>query len=389
MKILVVHEVSYLRKPVYEYQDFPERLSSQGHEVTVVDFDQNDDGKPVDQIVSRTGLAEIRLRRPGFSAIPLWKYISALVSYKLFIQKLVRSEKFDAILVYSIFINGWTTIRTANQSNTSSAFRALDAYHLLHTNRLAQKILLLGEKYIYKNASKILVTNEEMSSYVKKIAHSNLKCVPLVLNHGVDTDVFFPHQPDQEIINKYKIKEDEIVIAFLGTTYSFSGLDDIAERMPSLLTRNPKIRLLIIGGGELDEKLKTIVIKNKLEDKVILTGMIDYQFVPQHLSVAHLTINPFQINSITENIVPIKVLQYLSCAKPLLCTPLRDVIKKFPEVISGVRYTKTDNMNEFCDAMLEMTKDVETLQALSASAREYILKNNSVDLTIKKLIKVF
>lgn len=389
MKILIVHEVSYMKKPVYEYQDFPERLSSQGHDVTVVDFDQYDDGKPIDQIVSRTGLAKIRLRRPGFSTIPLWKYISALISYKLFIEKILKTENFDAILVYSIFINGWTTVRAANQGNTSLAFRALDAYHLLHANKLAQKILLLGEKYIYKNASKILVTNEEMAIYVKKIAQSNLKNDPLVLNHGVDTDVFFPYPADEEITKRYKIQADEIVIAFLGTTYGFSGLDEITQRMPSLLAKNPKIRLLIIGGGELDDKLKNIVIGNKLEDKVILTGMIDYQFVPQHLSVAHLTINPFQINAITENIVPIKILQYLSCAKPLLCTPLRDVMKKFPEGISGIRYTKTDDINEFCEAMLEMAADTWKLQALSSSAREYILENNSIDQTIKKLIKVF
>ena len=40
MKIAIIHEVSYLSKPVYEYQDFAERLASLGHEVTVFDFDE-------------------------------------------------------------------------------------------------------------------------------------------------------------------------------------------------------------------------------------------------------------------------------------------------------------------------------------------------------------
>ena len=41
MKILVVHEVSYLRKVVYEIHEFPELLALRGHEVTFVDFDED------------------------------------------------------------------------------------------------------------------------------------------------------------------------------------------------------------------------------------------------------------------------------------------------------------------------------------------------------------
>ena len=40
MKILWCHEVSYLDKPVYEYQDFPERLAARGHKVEVIDFSE-------------------------------------------------------------------------------------------------------------------------------------------------------------------------------------------------------------------------------------------------------------------------------------------------------------------------------------------------------------
>src|SRR5437870_104333 len=40
MKILIVHEVSYLDKIVYEYQILPEMLSMLGHEMTVVDYDE-------------------------------------------------------------------------------------------------------------------------------------------------------------------------------------------------------------------------------------------------------------------------------------------------------------------------------------------------------------
>lgn len=38
MKILVIQEVSYVKKPVNEFQDFSESLSSIGHDVSVIDL---------------------------------------------------------------------------------------------------------------------------------------------------------------------------------------------------------------------------------------------------------------------------------------------------------------------------------------------------------------
>ena len=40
MKIVVVHEVSYLEKIIYEYQILPEMLSMLGHELIVVDYQE-------------------------------------------------------------------------------------------------------------------------------------------------------------------------------------------------------------------------------------------------------------------------------------------------------------------------------------------------------------
>ena len=39
MKILIVHEVNYLKKIIYEFQILPEILSMLGNEVTIIDYD--------------------------------------------------------------------------------------------------------------------------------------------------------------------------------------------------------------------------------------------------------------------------------------------------------------------------------------------------------------
>ena len=41
MRVLFVHEVSFLDKPIFEMHEFPEYLASRGHEVHFVDFLEN------------------------------------------------------------------------------------------------------------------------------------------------------------------------------------------------------------------------------------------------------------------------------------------------------------------------------------------------------------
>ncbi len=41
MNILVLHEVDYLKKVVYEVHDIPELLASRGHDVTFIDYEEH------------------------------------------------------------------------------------------------------------------------------------------------------------------------------------------------------------------------------------------------------------------------------------------------------------------------------------------------------------
>jgi len=82
MKILIVHEVSYLDKIVYEYQILPEMLSMLGHEMTVVDYDETWRSRlPASRRVDlrtkihanthrRYPAASVTVRRPGMIHLP-------------------------------------------------------------------------------------------------------------------------------------------------------------------------------------------------------------------------------------------------------------------------------------------------------------------------------
>jgi glycosyltransferase involved in cell wall biosynthesis len=386
MNIVIIHEVGYLSKPVYEYQDFAERLAYLGHAVTVIDFDERAPGPLRSKIISRTGLAEVRLISLPNLGVPVFGVLNARYRFSIELKKLLASQKVDVVFLYSVFVNGVSAVKICNQLGVRVVYRVLDAYHQLRKSAWQSWLLKQGESFIYRHANLLAVTNRKMHEYVHQIAGS--ACSPIVvLDHGVDTTHFQHCQFDLELADKLTITTDDFVVVFLGTTYAFSQLDVLISHIPNIRDHIPNFKLMIIGAGELDRKIDDQISTLKLHDQVVCCGMIDYAKLPQYLSLARLAILPFAINEITKDIIPIKILQYLSSSLPVISTPLPDVINHFSDTISGVVYSRDDSIFSLID-LLQSTMQKDTLEELSNNARQFVSTNYSIDATTSNLVKI-
>lgn len=388
MNILVVHEVSYLDKPVYEYQDFPERLASQGHNVTIIDFVENGTFTKGARRVSRTGLAEVTLCSIPHSDFPVLKYVQAQAAYIHMLRDMLDQNKVDIIFLYSVFVNGVSTVMMAGKRGVPVIYRAIDVYHKLRQGSIVQSLLRLGESYIYNRADRILATNEKMADYVRNYIRDGQTDLD-VLDHGVDTKHFTPMLSHNNLRNRHGFCEDDNVVVFLGTTYAFSRLDEFVKMIPDYLKKQPRFRLLIVGAGELDGEIRQEIARQSLESVVFPVGMIDYQDLPKYLSMSVLAINTFSINDVTRDIVPIKILQYLAAGLPVVSTPLPDVCRKVPDSVSGVFYSKTDSLKHVFEKMDDLLEHEIERTGASKRARDFALHNFSIDKTLDNLMANF
>lgn len=388
MKILWCHEVSYLHKPVYEYQDFPERLAGRGHDVEVIDFTEAVATQAGTSRVSRTGAGEVVLTPIPHGNVPLLKFVEGRARFRRMLLERLRMGDVDAVFVYSVFINGTQAVRLAKRFGIPVIYRVLDAYHQLRPGIVTRTLLREGERYIYRNADHVLVTNEKMLDYAAELAGPGKASPMSVLDHGVDCAHFAPRVPDDELLRRHGIAVSDEVVVFLGTTYAFSGLLELVRRMPGILRRHPAVKLLIVGGGELDDVLAATVRELALGEHVILTGMVSYQDVPRYLSLGRVAINPFEINDITRDIIPIKILQYQACGLPVLSTPLPDLQRKH-DAQSGVRYSGSDAPEVFVEALLDMLETRTVTDSQARRGRELMESAYSVEAAIDRLERVF
>ena len=385
MNILVIHEVSYDSKVVYEYQDFAERLAGRGHSVFVIDFDETGECIGPPRSVSRTGVGTVRVFSTPCVNKPILRFLTGRLLYPNFLRDFIREHAISAIWMYSVFVNGEKTIEVAKSEGVPVIFRALDVYHQVRQNPLIKYPLLLGEKFIYKNASHVSVTNLKMANYIRRVSKDCAEPSISVLSHGVDTQFFSPRQRDEEFSRRAGLKNESKVILFLGTLYPFSGLNHLLTAFHRHKSSHPNVKFVLVGDGEQEMLLRTLVTNLNLQDDVYFAGRAPYDEVPRWLSLADVTVTPFEINSITRDIVPIKSLQYLAMGKPLVSAPIPDVMSSIPQEVSGTFYQDISDPESFLQKTMGIAENSTLSRNLGQKAREYVATHFSIDETINKL----
>jgi len=394
MNILFVHEMDWLKKVVFEMHDLPE-MFSKNHNVFAIDYEdlwekdsffdigtiKTKEFKPLER--AHKG-ANVILRRPGMIKLPLFSRLSAIFTHYFEIERIIKEEKINAIVLYSVPTNGLQCLFLAKKYNIPVIYRSIDVLHQLIDNWFLCKVTYSLEKIVYKNVDKIIVLTPKLSDYVVKMGANKGKVELLLI--GVDTTKFHSVIDSIALRKNIGISENDKVIIFMGTLFDFSRMDQYIEQFPNILRVIPEAKLLIVGGGDLFEKLINLVVERGLQGKVILTGFQPYDMMPQYINIADICINPFQINGITKDVLPNKILQYLACGKPVISTPLPGLLSVIPDEKCGIIYSK--DIPEMIQATIDLLKSKDRLIQLGQNASIYIKKHHDLNEVVIRLEEI-
>jgi glycosyltransferase involved in cell wall biosynthesis len=92
---------------------------------------------------------------------------------------------------------------------------------------------------------------------------------------------------------------------------------------------NPRLKFLLIGGGEQDSYLRGLVNDLDLDKSVVFAGFVPFQDLGKYMSLADLAINPLLPDEVASVAFPQKVLQYLAVGLPVVSTKLDGLIAAF------------------------------------------------------------
>jgi glycosyltransferase involved in cell wall biosynthesis len=343
VRILFLHEVNYLEKPIFEMHEFPEHLAALGHEVGFVQFPEGLSLEQVRSLGWRSTIPgrvlpeqNLTLYTPQNAAGNLIGRLKTALTFKRTFSVAVRDFSPDVVVGFSVPTSGWQALAVCRKFRIPFVFRALDVSHLIRKSVFSH-LILSAEKFIYRNASAVSANNPAMADYCQTMgavaSRTFVDLPPIDLSHFADG----LSQRDQ-VRSKLGIPDESKVILYMGSFFYFSGLPQLVNEFARSATDNTV--LVLVGGGEQDQELRQQVAKLGLTKKVLFTGFVGFNELPSYLAAADVAVNPMQSSLVSNAAFPNKVIQYLATGLAVATTKLKGLELTFGDV-PGIRYSET------------------------------------------------
>jgi glycosyltransferase involved in cell wall biosynthesis len=343
VKILIVQESDWLKRGPHQQHQLTDRLSLRGHEIRVIDYEILWREQPARGLYSRrqvfTGVWKINPKakatviRPGIIKIPIIDYVSLAFTHRAEIRRQVAEFKPDVIVGFGI-LNNYLALKASIKNNIPFVYYWIDVLHRLIPISSVQFIGKFLEERTLKDAARVITINDKLRDYVVAAGASADKTQ--VIRAGIDVKQFKPSGKASTIRKEYGLKETDIVLFFMGWLYHFSGLKEVALELAK--TDDSTVKMLVVGEGDAFADLKQIREKHNLQDRIILTGQRPYTEMPAFIEASDFCILPaYPQEKVMQDIVPIKLYEYMAMEKPVIATALPGVMKEFGED-NGVFY---------------------------------------------------
>ena len=235
---------------------------------------------------------------------------------------------------------------------------------------------LLGKK-ILKNATHYFACSEDAAKFLFANEYKNA----YMIKNGIDTKKFiYSPEKRKEIRKKYNISDDSVVVGCVGrfnSTKNHLYLIDIFNEYNKI---NKNSYLMLVGEGELEEKIKEKVSSYNLNDKVIFAG------ITRETEKYYSSFDVFVLPSISEGLGIVLIeaqISGLNCLTSKGCVPIEAKITDRLEYISLddkpkewakkiIKSNDRDNVN--IEDNYDMKEEAHNLQEFYLTEKDTSLK---------------
>jgi glycosyltransferase involved in cell wall biosynthesis len=259
-----------------------------------------------------------------------------------------------------------------------------DEFRVRGINEIIIKVLRVAEQVnLFLSKMIVCVTKEMKNEFARryKISSDKMK----VIANGVNVDLFRPLDK-HECRRRLNLEENVFYVGFIGSFTPWQGVEDLIEVSNKLkIDGYSQIKYLLIGDGELETDLIMQVHKYGIEDRIILKGRVNYKDVPGY-------INAFDIcylgkKGLSFGFSPLKLYEYLACARPVIASRFSGIIEVIDEGGCGYLF-EPGNVDELAERIIQGFKQQETLKTIGLKGRRLVENKYSWRVTAEKVQNV-
>jgi PEP-CTERM/exosortase A-associated glycosyltransferase len=296
------------------------------------------------------------------------------------ILQLVQQEKIDLIHVHSPVLNGIPALLAGRQLSLPVVYelRALWEEGKIpsgqyHATGLRAAITRGLETWLLKRVQAVTTICEGLKEEVV------LRGIPAVrvqvFLNGVNTVRYRPQPTDQALKSALHLN-GTFVLGFIGSFYEWEGLDLLVKSLQDLHTLLPNVRLLLVGGGEAEVRLRSLAKTLGVEGYVVFTGRVPNTAILDYYSVIDLCVYPRPKTRLTDRVTPLKPLEAMAMEKLVLASDVGGHRELIEDGVDGFLFKAGDHQ-DLTSKIAEVEKRISQFGHVGQNARRRVERSRN------------
>ena len=157
---------------------------------------------------------------------------------------------------------------------------------------------------------------------------------------------------------------------------------DVAEHV----LKKEDVMFMIIGTGDREPLLIQQVVEHRLSDKIIFTGAVAHEEIPDYLSICDVAVACFEDNEQTRCKSPLKVVEYMACGKAIVANDVGEV--KYMLNNCGI-LVRSGDPQALCNGILDLLNSEEKRKTLERLARKNAEERFAWSVTARNILKAY
>lgn len=199
------------------------------------------------------------------------------------------------------------------------------------------------------------------------VASSKVTVIP----NAVNVESFqLAKAPDPALLARLGLA-DSTVIGFIGSFYAYEGLDLLVDALPALLQARPDIKLLLVGGGSQEARLRSQAQQLGLADKVVFAGRVPHQDVSKYYDLIKVLAYPRHPMRLTELVTPLKPLEAMAQGQLFVASDVGGHQELIEHNKTGVLF-KAGSAQALSQCLLDLINNPAIWPQLKANGRQFV-----------------
>jgi glycosyltransferase involved in cell wall biosynthesis len=238
--------------------------------------------------------------------------------------------------------------------------------------------------FLYKRADHIAVVTPAFEDYLIRTWGVPPEKLSVVEN-GVQTDQFTPDVNSVDL-RKQLGAEGKFVVAYIGTMGIAHGLETLLQAAAELKKTMPNVLFLMVGEGADKERIANRARSQGLTN-IRFVGQQAREKVPEFICASDACVVLLKKNDLFKTVIPTKMLEFMSCARPLILGVDGQARKIMDEAKAGL-FVEPENVSELVNAITRLANNSSQCETFGRNGRDHIVKRLSRQQTARVYISI-